>query len=84
MNTNVVLRLRHALIKKDSARRIDRVIDFFGENPPARRPRPNGGALRGMKRPIRTIAALGLAVGSTPAHAPWTLSLSHPTRPTRR
>ena len=62
MNTNVVLRLRHALVKKDSARRIDRVIDFFGENPPARRPRLNGGQRQGMKHVIRTIAALGLTV----------------------
>jgi len=46
MNTTAVPKLQAALFTRDSARRIDRVIDYFGENPPAIRARHNDGGER--------------------------------------
>ncbi len=64
MNTRVMLE-RFTPFKRDSARRIDRVIDYFGEAPSMRGPRGDGSrrALFLIPRPqLRSRTESGVSV----------------------
>ena len=61
MDTTIVLD-RFMPFKRDSARRIDRVIDYFGETRPTRAPRGGLFVVRGLQSRSRTESGVSVIV----------------------